>query len=39
MKNLANYLDDYLDEETIYESIKEKKIKLNKANKDKYKKQ
>jgi hypothetical protein len=30
MKNLVNYLDEYLDEENIFENVKQTKEKFNK---------
>ncbi len=40
MKNICNYLDDFIEEETLYESLKNKKQKRikNEKNKNKYKK-
>ena len=40
MKNICNYLDDFIEEETLYESLKNKKKKYikNEKNKNKYKK-
>ena len=40
MKNICNYLDDFIEEETLYESLKNKKQQRikNEKNKNKYKK-
>ena len=35
MKNIANYLDEFIEEETIYESIKNKQQKRIKKEKHK----